>query len=218
MTTPDMIENRTFDEISVGDSASLSRTLGEQEIQLFALASGDVNPAHLDPEFAATDMFHRVIAHGLWGGGLISAVLGTELPGPGTIYLGQTLRFVRPVGLGDTITASGQLFDRSTGEDAVHLFCIEFSEIRQRIGVHVPCGWRENLDAFSFDVFPDQLNGLAPLILVGTLLAIPADVPGNLDKSEFLHRRPCRHGRPVGFVDDLAELDAKTGFAGIFQD
>ncbi|BAK67162.1 phosphate butyryltransferase [Sphingobium sp. SYK-6] len=106
MTKPDMIENRTFDEIAVGDHASLSRTLGEREIQLFALASGDVNPAHLDPDYAATDIFQRVIAHGLWGGGLISAVLGTELPGPGTIYLSQSLRFVRPVCLGDTITAS----------------------------------------------------------------------------------------------------------------
>ncbi|MDZ7895575.1 MAG: bifunctional enoyl-CoA hydratase/phosphate acetyltransferase [Sphingobium sp.] len=123
MTTPDTIENRTFEEISVGDSASLSRTLGEQEIQLFALASGDVNPAHLDPEFAATDMFHRVIAHGLWGGGLISAVLGTELPGPGTIYLGQTLRFVRPVGLGDTITASVTVSAKDVDHHIVTLEC-----------------------------------------------------------------------------------------------
>jgi len=116
MNGTDWIENRTFDEIAVGDSASLSRTLGEQEIKLFALASGDVNPAHLDPEYAATDMFHRVIAHGLWGGGLISAVLGTELPGPGAIYLGQSLRFVRPVGLGDTITAGVTV----TAKDAQH--------------------------------------------------------------------------------------------------
>jgi phosphate butyryltransferase len=65
---------------------------------LLALASGDVNPAHLDAAYA-TDMFHRVIAHGMWGGGLISAVLGTRLPGPGTIYLSQSLRFVAPVGL-----------------------------------------------------------------------------------------------------------------------
>jgi hypothetical protein len=93
MPAPNMIENRTFEEIAVGESAQISRTLGQREIQLFALASGDVNPAHVDPEFAATDMFHKVIAHGLWGGGLISAVLGTELPGPGTIYLEQSLRF-----------------------------------------------------------------------------------------------------------------------------
>ena len=92
-----MIENRTFDEIAVGDSASVSRTVSQQDIDLFAVVSGDVNPAHMDPAYAETDMFHKVIAHGMWGGGLISAVLGTKLPGPGTIYLGQDLRFLHPV-------------------------------------------------------------------------------------------------------------------------
>ncbi len=77
-----MIENRTFDEISVGESASVSRTLTADDIALFATVSGDVNPAHVDPDYAATDMFHHVIAHGMWGSSLISAVLGTELPGP----------------------------------------------------------------------------------------------------------------------------------------
>jgi phosphate butyryltransferase len=119
----EMIENRTFDEIAVGDSASLSRTLGEKEIQLFALASGDVNPAHLDPEYAATDIFHRVIAHGLWGGGLISAVLGTELPGPGTIYLHQDLDFTHPVGIGDTITASVTVKEKRAEGQVLVLDC-----------------------------------------------------------------------------------------------
>ncbi|PBN42264.1 bifunctional enoyl-CoA hydratase/phosphate acetyltransferase [Sphingobium sp. D43FB] len=106
MSIVDMIENRIFDEIAVGETASVTRVLGERDIQLFALVSGDVNPAHLDAEFAAGELFGRVIAHGLWGGGLISAVLGTQLPGPGTIYLTQNLRFHRPVSLGDTIIAS----------------------------------------------------------------------------------------------------------------
>ena len=119
----EMIENRTFEEIAVGDTASLSRKLGEQEIQLFALASGDINPAHLDPDYAATDMFHRVIAHGLWGGGLISAVLGTQLPGPGTIYLSQNLRFTHPVGLGDTITASVVVTAKKPEHEIVVLDC-----------------------------------------------------------------------------------------------
>ena len=101
-----MIENRTYDEIKVGDTATATRTLSEHDIQLFALVSGDVNPAHLDAAYAETDIFQRVIAHGMWGGGLISAVLGTELPGAGAIYLSQSLRFTRPVGLGDTITTS----------------------------------------------------------------------------------------------------------------
>jgi phosphotransacetylase/acyl dehydratase len=101
-----MIENRTFDEIAIGDSASLSHRLTEQDIELFAVVSGDVNPAHLDPAFAETSLFHRIIGHGLWSGSLISAVLGTRLPGPGTVYLSQDLRFRAPVGIGDTITAT----------------------------------------------------------------------------------------------------------------
>jgi phosphate acetyltransferase len=99
----EFIENRTFDEIRVGDEASLDRTLTEDDIKLFAVMSGDVNPAIVDEEYARSDMFHKIIAHGMWSGSLISTVLGTKLPGPGTIYVGQTLRFVKPVILGDTV-------------------------------------------------------------------------------------------------------------------
>jgi phosphotransacetylase/acyl dehydratase len=100
------IENRIFDEIKIGDSASLIRKLTMDDINLFAVMSGDVNPAHVDEEYAKSDMFHKIIAHGMWGGSLISTLLGTKLPGPGTMYLGQTLHFRRPVALGDTITVS----------------------------------------------------------------------------------------------------------------
>ena len=98
------IENRTFDEIAVGDSATLERTLTEQDIKLFAVMSGDINPAHVDPDYALSSRFREVIGHGMWSGALISTVLGTAFPGPGTIYLGQNLRFRRPVKVGDTIT------------------------------------------------------------------------------------------------------------------
>lgn len=98
------IENRTFDEIKVGDCAELTHTLKARDIEMFAVMSGDVNPAHVDADYARSDVFHKVIAHGMWGGALISAVLGTELPGPGAIYLNQSLDFVHPVGLGDTVT------------------------------------------------------------------------------------------------------------------
>jgi phosphate acetyltransferase/phosphate butyryltransferase len=98
------IENRTFDELKPGDTASLVRTLTHKDIELFAIMSGDVNPTHLDETFAKSDMFHKVVAHGMWGGALISTLLGTQLPGPGTIYVDQSLHFRRPIGLGDTIT------------------------------------------------------------------------------------------------------------------
>ena len=104
MSPMNYIENRTYDEINVGDTATLTRTLKPQDIQLFAIMSGDVNPAHVDPEYAKSSMFREVIAHGMWGGALISTVLGTQFPGPGTIYIDQTLHFSRPVGLGDIIT------------------------------------------------------------------------------------------------------------------
>jgi phosphotransacetylase/acyl dehydratase len=122
MTLP-VIENRTFDEIEPGDSASVTRILTGQDIQLFALVSGDVNPAHMDPAYAQDDIFHRIIAHGMWGGGLISSVLGTQLPGPGAIYLAQSLRFTRPVSLGDAITATVTVTEKRPEHHVVLLEC-----------------------------------------------------------------------------------------------
>jgi len=118
------IENRTFAELQVGDSASIARTLTQRDIELFAIMSGDVNPAHVDEEFAKSDMFHHVIAHGMWGGALISTVLGTQLPGPGAIYLGQSLRFRHPVGLGDTITITVRVAEKIPEKNRVVLDCV----------------------------------------------------------------------------------------------
>ena len=102
----EMIRNKPYDSIAVGDKASLSRTLTRKDIQLFAIMSGDVNPAHVDEEYANSSQFHHIIAHGMWGGALISTVLGTQLPGPGTIYLKQDFTFRRPVSLGDNLTVT----------------------------------------------------------------------------------------------------------------
>jgi phosphate acetyltransferase len=110
--TMQFIENRTYDEIAVGDSAELKRTLKPGDIELFAVMSGDVNPAHVDADYAKTDIFHGVIAHGMWGGALISAVLGTELPGPGTIYLNQSLHFAAPVSVGDTVVVRVEVTEK----------------------------------------------------------------------------------------------------------
>ncbi|PRC93468.1 bifunctional enoyl-CoA hydratase/phosphate acetyltransferase [Solimicrobium silvestre] len=120
----DRIENRTFDEIEVGETARLTRTLTHKDIELFAIVSGDVNPAHVDAEFARSDMFHKVIAHGMWGGALISTVLGTELPGPGTIYLNQTLSFRNPVALGDTVTVVVTVSDKIEKGHRIALDCL----------------------------------------------------------------------------------------------
>ncbi|MGB8344634.1 MAG: bifunctional enoyl-CoA hydratase/phosphate acetyltransferase [Ktedonobacteraceae bacterium] len=118
-----MIENQTFDELQVGDTASLTRTLSMEDIELFAVMSGDVNPAHVDKDYAKSDMFHKIIAHGMWGASLISTLLGTRLPGPGTIYLDQTLAFRRPVVLGDTITVTVTVDSKEVEHHHVILNC-----------------------------------------------------------------------------------------------
>ena len=117
------VRNRTFDEIAVGDTASIERTLSTEDIQLFAVLSGDVNPQHLDADYAASTRFHGVIAHGMLGGALISAVLGTRLPGPGTIYLGQTLKFLAPVRVGDTLRVSVSVSARDEAKKRLKLAC-----------------------------------------------------------------------------------------------
>jgi phosphate butyryltransferase len=124
MPDQNFIENRTFDEMAIGDTASLSHTVTQRDIDLFATVTGDVNPAHVDAAFAATDMFHHIIIHGMWGAGLISAALGTKLPGPGTIYLGQDLRFRYPVSIGDTITATLTVAEKKPEKGDVTLACI----------------------------------------------------------------------------------------------
>ena len=106
------IENKTYEEIAIGDSASINRTLTKSDIQIFAIMSGDVNPAHLDEEYASSDLFKKVIAHGMWGGAMISTILGTILPGPGTIYLENNLKFNGPVALGDRITFTVKAIER----------------------------------------------------------------------------------------------------------
>ncbi|WP_081905231.1 bifunctional enoyl-CoA hydratase/phosphate acetyltransferase [Janthinobacterium agaricidamnosum] len=117
------IRNRTFEQIAIGDSVSIERTLSSEDIQLYAVMSGDDNPQHLDPEFAASTRFHGVIAHGMWGAALISSLLGTRLPGPGTVYRGQTLRFLHPVRVGDTLTVSVSVTARDAGKKLVKLAC-----------------------------------------------------------------------------------------------
>jgi len=100
------LHNRTFDALEIGESASSVRVASRDDIDLFAALSGDVNPAHMDAAFAATDLFGHIVVQGMWTAGLISALLGTQLPGPGTIYLDQDLQFRHPVIPGDTITAT----------------------------------------------------------------------------------------------------------------
>jgi phosphotransacetylase/acyl dehydratase len=119
----DMIENWTFDEIKIGDTASLVRTLSREDIERFEVLSGEVSPAHVDEEYARSDMFHKIIAHGMWGSSLISILLSTTLPGPGTIYLDQSLSFQHPVAVGDTITVTITVTARDPEQHRVIFDC-----------------------------------------------------------------------------------------------
>ena len=118
------IENKTFDEIKIGDSAALQHMLSKRDILLFAIMSGDVNPAHLDEDYAKTDLFHQIVAHGMWGGSLISTVLGTQLPGPGTIYLSQSLKFLKPILVGDQITVQVTVTEKIPEKHHIMLDCL----------------------------------------------------------------------------------------------
>jgi acyl dehydratase len=104
--TLDTFENITYDELNEGDTAVFTRTLSEDQLVLFAAVSGDLNPVHLDSEYAAESVFKERVAHGMWSGALISAALATVMPGPGTIYLEQSMTFRRPVKLDDTLTVN----------------------------------------------------------------------------------------------------------------
>ena len=111
----------TMQEIKMGDSASFTKTVTEADITLFAGYSGDFNPAHINAVDAEAGMFHGRIAHGMLSAGFISAVLGMYLPGPGTIYMGQELRFVKPVYIGDTVTATCTVVERNEEKNRLKL-------------------------------------------------------------------------------------------------
>jgi phosphate acetyltransferase/phosphate butyryltransferase len=119
----EQIVNRTYDELRIGESATLAHTLSRRDVELFAVMSGDVNPMHVDDVFARSDIFHQVVAHGMWGGALISTLLGTRLPGPGTVYLGQTLRFHHPVYVGDKIVVTVRVAGKTPEGHRVQLDC-----------------------------------------------------------------------------------------------
>ncbi len=172
-----MIENVTFDEIQIGQNARMVRTLTQQDIEAFAAVSGDTNPAHLDSEYADATLFHGIIGHGMWGGALISALLGTVFPGPGTIYLEQNLHFTRPVRVGDTLTINVTVLTRDEAKKSIELDC----QVTNQNGVRVLYGLarvmaptqkvrRPRIQAPTIQLFD-------PHARLNDLLALGADMP-----------------------------------------
>lgn len=110
-----------YEKLEIGMYDSLGKTVTESDVVIFAGISLDVNPLHLNEKYAKTTMFKGRIAHGMIGAGLISAVLGTKLPGQGTIYLSQNLKFIAPVKIGDTITAKVEIIELTDAKKMVKL-------------------------------------------------------------------------------------------------
>ncbi len=105
------MQGKTFDQLQVGEKADFSKTVSESDIYLFAGITGDFNPAHINEAYARDTPFKSRIAHGMLVAGFVSNVIGTQLPGPGTIYMQQELKFLAPVYIGDTITARAEVVE-----------------------------------------------------------------------------------------------------------
>jgi len=112
---------KTIDELQIGDRASFSKTISETDVYLYAGITGDFNPAHINEAYAQSTAFKTRIAHGMLIAGFISNLLGTRLPGPGSIYMSQELKFLAPVTIGDTITATVEIIDILTEKKRVRL-------------------------------------------------------------------------------------------------
>ena len=119
-----LLENTPYDELQVGQKAAYQRTVEERDIQLFAEVSGDRNPVHLDAEYAATTQFKERIAHGMLTASYISAVFGMELPGPGVIYISQTLNFRGPVKIGDKVIAKVKVAELFPAKRRARFDCV----------------------------------------------------------------------------------------------
>ena len=106
------MSGKSIEDLEVCDHAEFAKTISEADIYLYAGISGDYNPAHINEEYAKNTFFKTRIAHGMLSAGFISAVIGMKLPGPGTVYLRQTLDFLAPVRIGDTVTATVEVVEK----------------------------------------------------------------------------------------------------------
>lgn len=122
---------KTYDIIQVGDKASFEKTLSESDVYLYAGVSGDLNPAHINAVEAEKGIFKKRVVHGMLTASLISTVLGCHLPGPGTIYLEQQVKFLKPVFIGDTVRAEVKVIEKIEEKKQVHLKTICYNQENQ---------------------------------------------------------------------------------------
>lgn len=117
VSSMDKIKVANWDDFNIGDKAEHTKTITDEDIQIFAKLSGDFNPIHVNEEYAKTTMFRQRIAHGMISVSLISAVLGMHLPGPGAVYMSQEVKFRNPVFIGDKLTAKGEVVEKFTKKE-----------------------------------------------------------------------------------------------------
>ena len=180
-----LLRNRLFDDIAVGDSATLTRTLSRADVKTFAVLSGDVNPTHVDDDYAARFGDGKLVAHSMLSGALLSSVLGNDLPGPGTRYLRQDLRFMKPVHAGDTVTAtvtvrekradgSTIVFDCRCCDDEGQLVATGVAEVvAPTVRVALPRHEVARISVQTHDKFSAFIERVKPLRPVPTAVAYP---------------------------------------------
>jgi acyl dehydratase len=151
---------KTIDELAAGDHAELVRTVAEEDIAGFVSAVGDYNPVHSDPAYAATTMFKTPIAPGIFTAGLISAVIGTTLPGPGAIYLSQSLKFMKPVFAGDRITARVEIAEVIRERNRIRLTTV----CTNQRGEEVLSGEAWVMPSRTSIVYEQRRSGLAAMV------------------------------------------------------
>jgi phosphate acetyltransferase len=187
------VVNKTYDEIQVGDSANLSRTLMPEDVRLFAVLTGDFNPSTAESRYSESGMFREVMAHGMWSGSLISTVLGTQFPGPGTILIDECLHFARPVTIGDTITVTLTAKQKFDHNKHVILDCVATNQenlqvLRGTAEVLAPTEKVSRLEEFkrplvSIDNKQERLQQM--LLQVRGLEPIPTAVAHPCDKESL---------------------------------
>jgi phosphate acetyltransferase len=186
-----LVENRTFAEIEVGQSAGLSRTLTKTELEGFAAVSGDFNPTHLDEAYARARGLRAPVAHGMWTASLISNLLGNRLPGAGTVYLGQELRFRGPVFLGDTVTATVTVAAKEAGGHTVRLDCRctnqDGQEVLTGVAEVTAPSTREAIPLIERPTFSVQTHDVHEALMrrAGGIPAIPCAVAYPCDESSL---------------------------------
>ncbi len=125
--------NYTYQELAIGQVATYTRNITENDILMFAAVSGDTNPVHLDKEYAATTQFGQRIAHGMLTGAIVSAALALRLPGPGSIYMGQTLKFRSPVHIGDTLTVHLEVIEKNDRRQQALISCVVTNQYDKKV-------------------------------------------------------------------------------------